>query len=109
MQEFAAKYGDKIQGVLSGFDRLIFRGTLRRIAYECGMQAYLWANRILLKDFGPHAQEVSECKDRGTTMRRGSRKALRCSLSKVNYFASIYYWQPKQSCTTASYYVTITA
>jgi hypothetical protein len=24
MQEFAPKYGDKIQGVLSGFDRLIF-------------------------------------------------------------------------------------
>jgi hypothetical protein len=60
MQEFTAKYGDKIQGVLSGFDRLIFRGTLRKIAYECGMKGYLWANRILFKDFGSHAHEVSE-------------------------------------------------
>jgi len=69
MQEFTAKYGDKIQGVLSGFDRLIFRGTLRKIAYECGMKGYLWANRILLKDFGSHAHEVSE---------RVKRAALRC-------------------------------
>src|SRR5947208_10398559 len=69
MQEFTARYGDKIQGVLSGFDRLIFRGTLRKIAYECGMKGYLWANRILFKDFGSHAHEVSE---------RVKRAALRC-------------------------------
>ena len=73
MQEFTARYGDKIQGVLSGFDRLIFRGTLRKIAYECGMKGYLWANRILFKDFGSHAHEVSE---------RVKRAALRCRSSK---------------------------
>lgn len=69
MQEFTAKYADKIQGVLSGFDRLIFRGTLRKIAYEFGMQGYLWANQILLKDFGLHATAVSE---------RVKKAALRC-------------------------------
>jgi len=36
MQEFTAKYAHKIQGVLSGFDRIIFRGSLRKIAYEFG-------------------------------------------------------------------------
>jgi hypothetical protein len=60
MQDFTAKYADKIQGVLSGFDRLIFRGTLRKIAYEFGMKGYLWANHVLLKDFGSHANEISE-------------------------------------------------
>jgi hypothetical protein len=29
MQEFIAKHREEITGVLSGFDRLIFRGTLR--------------------------------------------------------------------------------
>jgi len=29
MQEFIAKYREKLQGVISGFDRLVFRGTLR--------------------------------------------------------------------------------
>ena len=60
MLTFAAEYSDKIQGVLSGFDRLIFRGSLRRIAYTFGMNSYLWANQILLKNFGAHANEVSD-------------------------------------------------
>ena len=60
MQSFTAKYSDKIQGVLSGFDRLIFRGYLRKIAYTFGLNSYLWANHVLLKDFGSHANEISE-------------------------------------------------
>jgi hypothetical protein len=76
MQEFTAKYADKIQGVLSGFDRLIFRGSLRKIAYESGMQGYLWANKVLLKDFGSHANEISGAGEEGVAaMRSGSRPA----------------------------------
>jgi hypothetical protein len=45
--------------VLSGFDRLVFRGLLRKIAYAFGMEGYLWANQALLKDFGAHVNEVS--------------------------------------------------
>jgi len=37
MQSFTAKYSDKIQGVLSGFDRLIFWGSLRKISYTFGL------------------------------------------------------------------------
>lgn len=60
MQAFTAKYSAQIQGVLSGFDRLIFRGCLRKIAYTFGLNSYLWANHVLLKDFGSHANEISE-------------------------------------------------
>jgi hypothetical protein len=60
MNEFIAKYGSQMQGKLSGFDRLVFRGTLRRIAYPFGMNGYLWANQVLLKDFGAHANRISE-------------------------------------------------
>lgn len=60
MHEFTAAYADQIAGVLNGFDRLVFRGTLRRIAYPFGLQGYLWANQVLLKEFGAHAQKVSE-------------------------------------------------
>jgi hypothetical protein len=60
MQEFTATYTDQIAGILSGFDRLVFRGTLRQIAYPFGLQGYLWANQVLLKDFGTHAQKISE-------------------------------------------------
>ena len=44
MHEFTATYANQIAGVLSGFDRLVFRGTLRQIAYPFGLRGYLWAN-----------------------------------------------------------------
>ena len=59
MHEFIAKHHDQITGTLSGFDRLVFRGTLRSIAHDEGMKRYLWANQILLKDFGSHVERVS--------------------------------------------------
>jgi hypothetical protein len=37
MEEFTAKFADQIAGTLSGFDRLVFRGTLRKIAYPFGL------------------------------------------------------------------------
>jgi len=69
MHEFTAKYADQIQGVLSGFDRLVFRGSLRKIAYPFGMYGYLWANQVPLKEFGAHVNAISE---------RVKEAALRC-------------------------------
>src|SRR5437660_7731174 len=60
MQQFIAKHQDQIAGVLSGFDRLVLRGTLRSIAYGQGMSQYLWASQVLLKDFGSHVEQVSQ-------------------------------------------------
>jgi hypothetical protein len=60
MQEFIARHREEITGVLSGFDRLVFRGTLRSLAHLNGMQTYLAMNKVLLKDFGTHVQQVSE-------------------------------------------------
>jgi len=60
VQKFIAKHRDQISGVLSGFDRLVFRGTLRSIAHAAGMSQYLWSNQILLKEFGSHVEQVSE-------------------------------------------------
>lgn len=60
MHEFIAKHRDKITGTLSGFDRLVFRGTLRTICFPDGMWHYLHANDVLFKDFGSHVEHVSE-------------------------------------------------
>ncbi len=60
MQKFIAKHRDQISGVLSGFDRLVLRGTLRSIAHPQGMNQYLWSNQILLKEFGSHVEQVSQ-------------------------------------------------
>src|ERR1700750_3367668 len=60
MDEFIAGHQDKITGPLSGFDRLVLRGTLRGLSYQDAMRHYLYANDVLLKDFGTHVEQVSE-------------------------------------------------
>lgn len=60
MHEFIARYREAITGTLSGFDRLVFRGTLRSIAFVDGMRIYLQRQGVLLKDFGKHAEQVSQ-------------------------------------------------
>jgi hypothetical protein len=71
MQEFTNKYRDQINGTLSGFDRLVFRGSLRRLNYGYwdrelqslvvqGMEQYLWQNHILFKDYLDHVKRVSQ-------------------------------------------------
>jgi hypothetical protein len=59
MKSFIQRFADKITGVLSGFDRLVLRGTLRPIAYARGMQGFLWHKQILLKDFGPFVESTT--------------------------------------------------
>jgi hypothetical protein len=60
VQKFIAAHQERISGVLSGFDRLVFRGTLRSIAHAAGMRQYLSRTDILLKHFGSHVEQVSQ-------------------------------------------------
>ena len=71
MRQFIEKYKEQIQGVVSGFDRLVFHGSLRRLNYgkwnqelqalqAKGMEQYLWQNKILFKDYQDHVKKVSE-------------------------------------------------
>jgi hypothetical protein len=60
MKEFLQRYGMAVIGVLSGFDRVLFRGTLRGLAFADGMMLYLSLNKIMFKDAGRHFNEISE-------------------------------------------------
>jgi hypothetical protein len=51
MQSFLRVHESKIKGVLSGFDRVRFRGTLRMLANTKGFGGFLCFMNILLKDF----------------------------------------------------------
>jgi len=46
-------------GSLSGFDRLVFRGTLRRLLYPQGMDYCLAFLGVLLKDFAQYVHQVT--------------------------------------------------
>jgi hypothetical protein len=59
MRSFLTKFAALVSGVLSGFDRLALVGRLRGISYRRGLQNYLWANRVLFKDFTDHSAQVS--------------------------------------------------
>jgi len=60
MNTFIQKYQPQIKGTLSGWDRIVFRGYLRTLAYVLGMTRYLQRIGCLLKNFGEHAQIMTE-------------------------------------------------
>lgn len=55
MHSFMEKHTRHIIGVLSGWDRIVFRGTLRLVANLAGMNQYLSYLGILMKDFKQYA------------------------------------------------------
>ena len=59
MRTFLAKFAALVTGALCGFDRLVFRGSLRNLAYVRGMRNYLWHNRVLMKDFAEHSEKIT--------------------------------------------------
>jgi len=60
MNSFIQKHAKVVMGVLSGFDRLVLRGTLRDLCRAYVMDRYLWSIHVLLKDFGKHVERVTE-------------------------------------------------
>lgn len=60
MRQFIQRHGGKMPGVLSGFDRMRFRGTLRLLTSVGGMMAFLSVVGVRLKDFMAYAEEVTK-------------------------------------------------
>ena len=52
-------YQDKILGAISGLDRIRFRGTMRWLASQRGLGAFMHHAGILLKDFGKWAEGMT--------------------------------------------------
>jgi len=61
---FVQQHTDKITGVLSSFDRVIFKGHIRPLCWSGGMEEFLAAKGVLIKDFGRfvsvHSETVKE-------------------------------------------------
>ena len=60
MERFLKRHEGRIEGIISGFDRILFRGTLRSINYSKGMEIWLSSRGILMKNFAPYAQQLSQ-------------------------------------------------
>lgn len=60
MKRFLERHRSRITGTLSGFDRVLFRGTLRSIAHVSGLEVFLYSQHVLFKDFGRYAESLSQ-------------------------------------------------
>jgi hypothetical protein len=60
MNSFMQRHEPRVNGCLRGFDRLLFHGTVRTLAYAAGMMRYLFRQGVMLLDFGEYAKRVSE-------------------------------------------------
>ena len=82
MNQFIQKYRKKVIGVLSGFDRLVLRGTLRAISYTAGMMNLLYDMDVLLKDFNSYVERTTKL------LREASTEEARQVNRPVIYLAS---------------------
>jgi hypothetical protein len=60
MNTFLQRHAGSVTGMISGLDRVRFRGTLRLLANAGGMGAFLAYMGVLLKDFKQYVQDVTE-------------------------------------------------
>jgi hypothetical protein len=59
MQAFLQRFSTFVMGVLNGWDRVRFRGTIRWLTKPAGMMHFLWKQQVLLKDFAGFAKETT--------------------------------------------------
>jgi hypothetical protein len=59
MKQFITKHEGNIVGVLSGWDRIRFRGTFRALAVTRMMMSWLLDRHVMLKQFKPLALELT--------------------------------------------------
>jgi len=82
VKSFIQKYEKDVMGSLSGFDRLVFRGTLRRLFYPQGMDYCLAFLGVLLKDFAQYVLQVT------ARLKEASLAAARGAGRPIQYLAS---------------------
>ncbi len=59
MEGFIQHHRQDVIGVLHGFDRLRFRGTLRSISHSTGVDKFLGAMGVRYKDYGTFVEGLS--------------------------------------------------
>jgi len=66
MKSFLARFAPLILSILSGFDRLRFRGTSRLLGNPRGVNSYLYRHDLLIKEFPDHAAQLTRQLVQGT-------------------------------------------
>jgi hypothetical protein len=59
MERFLKRHQDRITGSITGFDRLLFRGSLLSICHRDGLDKFLGSQGVLYKDWEPFVEQIS--------------------------------------------------
>lgn len=59
MKAFLERHAEQVVGVLSGFDRMLFRGAIRSLAYAEGATVFLCQAGIKFTEFGDYVKRLS--------------------------------------------------
>ena len=60
MDTLLHRFGEKIKGVVQGFDRIVFKGIISPIMHSAGMESFLVSRRVMNKDFKSYAMAQSQ-------------------------------------------------
>jgi len=93
-KDFITKFGQKIVGIVSGFDRIRFRGTLRLLFQPLAMERYLCSCGVLIKGFKAFALSVTAkvkaaAYSAAAQAKRPARYLVDAKLSKEDYARQI--------------------
>jgi hypothetical protein len=88
MERFLKRYKDRLIGSIAGFDRLLFRGTLRSISYVEGLNYFMGNQRVPFKGFKAFVEKFSagvraRAQQIGVHSRTGA--TLRCDADQLVY------------------------
>jgi len=82
VKTFLSRFGALIVAVLSGFDRLRFRGCSRLLSNPRGVNSYLFQHDLLLKEYAAHAERLTR------TLVRGSEAMAKADGDHIHYLNS---------------------
>jgi hypothetical protein len=55
MDTLSSKFNGIVKNIITGFDRIVFKGSIRAIMYAAGMESFLISRKVLNKDFKDYA------------------------------------------------------
>ena len=84
MDTLLHKFADKIKGVLEGFDRIVFKGSIRNIAYALGMEKFINMHGVLNKDYKEYVIKQS-----ATIIENAEDYAKRLTGTGIQYLTSV--------------------
>jgi hypothetical protein len=84
MDTLLNRFNEKVNSVITGFDRIIFKGMIMPLMYAAGMTSFLISRKILNKDFKSYAMAQSQA-----IVRSAEEIALAQSGRGIEYIKSI--------------------